>query len=87
MAMGVPQTPADLPAHQVIIYEQRPGGSTSAFCKGATETAVTVKGRLRVSAAEGMREGVLAGPASPSPPVLQDWMLPAIDLASSRRST
>lgn len=44
MAMGVPQTPADLPAQQVIIYEQRPGGSTSAFRKRATETAVQRQG-------------------------------------------
>ena len=94
-AKGVPQIPADLPAHQVIIYEQRPGGSTWAFRNGATETVVTVGGRLRVSAAEGVREGVLAGlglaiasewlfapelAAGAVRPVLEDWTLQAIDL-------
>lgn len=94
-ANGVPHTPADLLAHQVIIYEQRPGGLTWAFRQGATETAVTVRGRLRVSAAEGMREGVLAGlglaiasewlfapelESGTVKPVLEDWTLPAIDL-------
>jgi hypothetical protein len=56
----VPQTPADLLAHQVI-YEQRDGGATWAFRQGTSETTVTVSGRLRVSAGEGIREGVLAG--------------------------
>jgi len=60
-ARGVPQTPADLLAHQAIIYEQRDGGATWVFRQGTSETTVTVSGRLRVSATEGVREGVLAG--------------------------
>ena len=94
-AKGVPHTPADLLAHQVIIYEQRPGGSTWAFRKGGTETAVSVGGRLRVSAAEGVREGVLAGlglaiasewlfapelESGAVKSVLEDWSLAPIDL-------
>src|SRR5439155_5054519 len=63
---------------------------------GTTETTVTVRGRLRVSAAEGVREGVLTGlglsiggsewlftPELKSGAiisVLQDWSLPAMDL-------
>jgi len=94
-ARGVPQTPADLLAHQAIIYEQRDGGATWAFRQGTSETTVTVSGRLRVSAGEGIREGVLAGlgfaigsewlftPELKSGAVisvLEDWSLPAVDL-------
>ena len=59
-ARGVPQTPADLLAHQAIVYEQRDGGASWAFRQGTSETTVTVGGRLRVSAGEGLREAVLA---------------------------
>jgi len=57
----VPQTPADLLAHEAIIYAQRDGGANWTFRQGTSETTVTVNGRLRVSATEGVREGVLAG--------------------------
>jgi DNA-binding transcriptional LysR family regulator len=94
-AMGVPQTPTDLVAHQVVIYEQRGGGSAWTFRQGSAEASVAVKGRLRVSAAEGVREGVLAdlGVAVASEwmfapelksgrvrSVLEDWSLPPVDL-------
>jgi DNA-binding transcriptional LysR family regulator len=94
-ARGVPQTPADLLAHQAIVYEQRDGGATWAFRQGTSETAVTVSGRLRVSAGEGIREGVLAGlgfaiasewlfapelNSGAVRSVLEDWSLPAVDL-------
>ena len=94
-ATGVPQTPADLLAHQAIVYEQRDGRPTRAFRQGTSETNVTVSGRLRVSAMEGVREGVLAGlgfaiasewafaPELKSGSVisvLNDWSLPAVDL-------
>jgi DNA-binding transcriptional LysR family regulator len=94
-AMGVPQTPADLVAHQVVIYEQRGGGSAWTFRRGSAEASVAVTGRLRVSAAEGVREGVLAdlGVAVASEwmfapelksgrvrSVLDDWSLPPVDL-------
>jgi DNA-binding transcriptional LysR family regulator len=58
---GVPQTPVDLLAHEAIIYEQRDGRPTWAFRQGTSETTVNVSGRLRVSAMEGVWEGVLAG--------------------------
>jgi DNA-binding transcriptional LysR family regulator len=95
-ARGVPQVPADLLAHQAIIYEQRAGGAIWAFRQGTSETTVTVSGRVRVSAAEGVREAVLAGLGisiggsewlfSPElksgavAPVLTDWSLPSVDL-------
>jgi len=95
-AHGRPKAPGDLIEHQAVIYEQRVGGRTWTFRQGTTETTVTMRGRLRVSAAEGVREGVLAGlglsiggsewlftPELKSGAiisVLQDWSLPAVDL-------
>jgi DNA-binding transcriptional LysR family regulator len=95
-ARGVPQTPADLLAHSVIVYEQAAGGTTWTFRKGAAETPVTVDGRLRFTAAEGARAAVLAdlgisiggsewlfSPELKSgavTPVLADWWLPEVEL-------
>jgi DNA-binding transcriptional LysR family regulator len=94
-ADGMPQIPGDLLSRQAVIYEQRPGGATWTFRRGATETSVTLRGRLRVSAAEGIREGVLAtlgftvGSEWLFAPelktgdvicVLQEWSLPPLDL-------
>jgi len=94
-ASGMPQTPADLLAHHAIVYEQRDGGASWSFRRGTSETTVAVSGRLRVSAGEGIREGVLAGlgfaigsewlftPELKSGAVisvLEDWSLPAVDL-------
>ena len=94
-ARGVPQIPGDLLAHQAIVYEQRDGGATWAFQQETAETTVTVSGRLRVSAGEGIREGVLAGlgvavasewlfapelRSGTVRAVLADWLLPPVDL-------
>jgi DNA-binding transcriptional LysR family regulator len=94
---GVPRTPAELAAHQVVIYEhQRAGGTTWTFRQGTTEVTVHVSGRLRVTAAEGIREGVFAGlglsiggsewlfapelKSGQALSVLEDWSLPSVDL-------
>ena len=94
-AKGMPQTPADLLAHHAIVYEQRDGGATWAFRQGTSETTVSVSGRLRVSAGEGIREGVFAGlgfaiasdwlfapelKSGAVQAVLTDWLLPTVDL-------
>ncbi len=94
-AKGVPQSPADLLGHQAVIYDQRDGGGLWSFRQGTSETTVTVSGRLRVSATEGVRAGVLAGvgfaiasewafaPELKSRAVisvLDDWLLPLVDL-------
>ncbi|MGF6755115.1 LysR substrate-binding domain-containing protein [Paraburkholderia sp. GAS42] len=92
---GEPRMPADLVSHQAIVYEQGGGGSVWSFKRGNTETAIAVAGRIRVNAAEGVREAVLAdmGVAIASEwmfapeiasgtvkQVLADWELPGIDL-------
>jgi DNA-binding transcriptional LysR family regulator len=92
---GKPTAPGDLAAHQAVIYDQEAGGQDWIFQRDDAEIAVTLKGRLRVSAAEGVRAAVLAhaGIAVASEwmfspeiadrtvqMVLQDWELPRIDL-------
>ncbi|TPM24605.1 LysR family transcriptional regulator [Mesorhizobium sp. B2-3-5] len=92
---GTPKTPSDLADHESIIYDQRGGGTAWTFRQGAAEIAITLKGRVRVTAAEGVREAVLGGLGLTvssewmfSPElrscgvlaVLEDWSLPAMDL-------
>jgi DNA-binding transcriptional LysR family regulator len=92
---GKPTAPGDLAAHQAVIYDQEAGGQDWIFQRDDAEIAVTLKGRLRVSAAEGVRAAVLANAGiavasewmfSPEiadrtvQMVLQDWELPRIDL-------
>ncbi|HTR11116.1 MAG TPA: LysR substrate-binding domain-containing protein [Paraburkholderia sp.] len=92
---GVPQTPAELSRHQAIVYSRRGGGESWSFSRNGTQVAVMVTGRVRVSAAEGMRTGVLGNMGlaiasewmfSPElangtvQVVLTGWQLPAVDL-------
>ena len=92
---GKPTAPGDLAAHQAVIYDQEAGGKDWTFQRDDAEIAVILKGRLRVSAAEGVRAAVLANAGiavasewmfSPEiadrtvQMVLQDWELPRIDL-------
>jgi DNA-binding transcriptional LysR family regulator len=59
--MGTPLHPTDLPAHQTVVYDQPQGGTNWTFRQGLAEHSVTLNGRLRMSAAEGVREAVFAG--------------------------
>ena len=92
---GEPTAPGDIAAHEAVIYAQAGGGADWTFQRNGAEVAVTLKGRMRVSAAEGVRAAVLAnaGLAIASEwmfapkiadgtvkVVLQDWELPRIDL-------
>jgi DNA-binding transcriptional LysR family regulator len=95
-AVGRPRTPADLEAHQAIIYDQRQGGEVWTFRQGSAAVDVTVNGRLRVSAAEGVREAVFAGlglsiggsewmfaselKSGAIEALLTDWCLPTVEL-------
>jgi len=92
---GVPSTPADLLEHHGIIYGQNAGGQAWVFRRGTSEIALRLQTRLTFSAAEGVREAVLAGQGfaiasrwlfAPELatgeviPVLQDWGLPPMEL-------
>jgi DNA-binding transcriptional LysR family regulator len=76
------------------VYSQR-GGESWTFSRNGDEEDVTVSGRLRVSAAEGIRTAVLSGmglavasrwmfsselTSGKVKAVLTDWTLPALDL-------
>ena len=92
---GAPRTPAELSEHDAVVYAQAGGGETWTFCKADTEVSVSVSGRLRFTAAEGVRAAVLAGaglaigsewmfaPELASGEVrrvLGEWSLPSVDL-------
>jgi len=93
--MGVPRVPADLAGHQAVIYEQRGGGTEWTFHRDGTTASVAMQGRVRVTAAEGVREAVFAGlglaiasewmfapelASGAVRAVLDEWSLPALDL-------
>lgn len=90
---GTPKEPGDLLTHHVVIYSQL--GNTWTFRRGEAEVSITTRGRLRVSAAEGIRAAVLADiglavasdwmftpelAAGTVVRVLPAWKLPPIDL-------
>jgi DNA-binding transcriptional LysR family regulator len=92
---GEPKSPAELIAHQTVIYTPDGGGVSWTFRQGSAETSVAVGGRLKVTAAEGLREAVFAhlGLAITSEwnfapelssgivkAVMSDWELPNLDL-------
>ncbi|MGC2498254.1 MAG: LysR family transcriptional regulator [Acidobacteriaceae bacterium] len=58
---GIPSIPADLLEHDGIIYGQSSGGQEWHFRRGTSETSIRLRARLTLSAAEGVREAVLAG--------------------------
>lgn len=91
---GAPLEPRDLERHETIIYTQRGGGAAWTFVKDGVEEGVALKGRIRSTATEAVREAVLAnlGLAVASDAmlgielesgavreVLADWRLPSID--------
>jgi DNA-binding transcriptional LysR family regulator len=92
---GEPKIPSELMGHQTVVYTPDGGGTSWRFRQGAAETSIVVGGRLRVTAAEGLREAVFAhiGLAITSEwnfapelaagivrPVLLDWELPKLEL-------
>lgn len=92
---GLPAKPADLADHDAVIYAQKGSGAHWTFRRGRTSTNVTLREKLRCTAAEGIREAVLAGlglavstvwmfqpelARGEVRPVLLDWHLPPIDL-------
>jgi DNA-binding transcriptional LysR family regulator len=55
---GEPATPGDLAAHQAVVYSQ--ASAVWSFTRDGAAASVTVHGRVRLSAAEGVRAAVLA---------------------------
>ncbi|MGY3856876.1 LysR family transcriptional regulator [Aeromonas veronii] len=95
-AAGRPQSPGDLQGQALVIYSPRPGlGHSWSFSRGDERVDIAARGRIMVSAAEGMRAAVLAGiglgissewmfaPELASGEVvrlLPEWQLPRLDL-------
>ncbi len=94
-ARKAPKSPADLPHHDAIVHAHAVGSEEWRFRKGTAEASVHVRSRIAFTAAEGVREAVLAGlglaivsrwmmSAELSngrvTPLLQDWRLPNVDL-------
>jgi DNA-binding transcriptional LysR family regulator len=92
---GVPVSPTDLLEHDGIIYGQSSGGQEWVFRRGTSETSVRLRARLTLSAAEGVREAVLAGQgyaitsrwmfapelaSGAVVPLLNEWSLPSMEL-------
>jgi DNA-binding transcriptional LysR family regulator len=94
---GIPTKPAELARHDVVIYTQDGTGDAWSFRQHDSEMTVSASGRLRVSAAEGLRAAVLGGlglaitsewmfarelATGAARTVLAEWTLPMIDLWS-----
>ena len=94
---GKPMVPADLLAHQAVIYTRDGGGEDFTFRKETAEVSVKMQGRVKITATEGLRAAVLAdmGLAIASEwaftpelksgavvSVMDDWMLPPISLSA-----
>jgi len=97
---GTPKSPGDLVSHQAVIYTPGGGGepwTSWTFRKATAEVSVVLRGRLKVTAAEGIREAVnsdlglaVSSEWNFSPElrsgkvveILQDWALPLTNLSA-----
>lgn len=94
---GVPKAPADLLAHEAVIYSYDGGGDEWIFRKETAEISVKMHGRVKISATEGVRAAVLAdmgltivsewafSPELKSGAVISvmdDWVLPSLHLSA-----
>jgi DNA-binding transcriptional LysR family regulator len=92
---GKPTMPGELALHQTILYPHNGMTDVWAFQRDGSEVSVTVKSRLHITAAEGIRAAVLAGAGltvasewmfgaeladGTVQRVLTEWQLPPIDL-------
>src|SRR3984893_5026363 len=97
---GTPTSPGDLVSHQAVIYTPGGGGepwTSWTFRKATAEVSVVLQGRLKVTAAEGVREAVngdmglaVSSEGNFSPElrfgkvvaILEDWALPPTNLSA-----
>lgn len=93
--MGVPSSPGELLEHTALVYTQGLIAEEWRFHRAGGDTSVRIPTRLSFSAAEGIREAVIAGlglaitsrwvmgpelASGSVVPVLTDWKLPNADL-------
>lgn len=94
---GIPMSPQELSSHQAIILTRGGGRDSFTFRRADTEVSVALKGRIKVTQAEGLREAVICdlglavaaewlfSPELKSGkvvPILQDWSLPPTPLSA-----
>jgi DNA-binding transcriptional LysR family regulator len=94
---GTPMSPDELSRHQAIIYSGPGGWASWTFRKADAEVSVVLQGRLKVTAAEGVREAVncdmglaVASQWNFAPELksgkvvamLEDWELPRTNLSA-----
>lgn len=78
---GMPLVPADLADHNAIVYSQLP--NVWSFHRDGSAVSMSVAGRLRVSAAEGLRAAILADMGLT---ITSDWMFaPELESGAVRR--
>ncbi len=58
---GIPRSPADLAAHDCIVYDRLASGANWSFISPAGPLSVPVRGRLHVNSTEAVREAILCG--------------------------
>jgi DNA-binding transcriptional LysR family regulator len=93
---GIPREPSELLAHDSVLLQRN--GLTHdhwAFVRGGVETPITLRGRVKVSSGEALREAVLSNlgfavisdwlftpeiASGAVQPVLTDWTLPSLNL-------
>jgi DNA-binding transcriptional LysR family regulator len=93
--MGAPSTPSDLLDHTALVYTQGLVAEEWRFRRATADTSVRIPTRLSFSAAEGVREAVIAGLGlaissrwmmepelanGSVVPLLTEWSLPTADL-------
>jgi DNA-binding transcriptional LysR family regulator len=93
---GIPNTPHELPRFSAVVYsmDRAGGGEIHRFRRGDSEAETRLSGRIRVSAAEGVRTAVLNGlgfaiasewmfapelDSGEIVAVLGDWLLPPLN--------
>lgn len=69
---GEPRSPGELAEHQTVVYSQQ--SNVWSFTRNGTVISVAVHGRVRLSAAEGIRAAVLADMGLT---IASDWMFAA----------
>lgn len=94
---GTPASPDDLQGHQLVIYTHGGVGETCTFRRGAVETTIVPRGRISITASEGVRAAVLADigltvasewsftpelASGTVVPVMVDWVLAPIALSA-----